>query len=442
MAVLGLGSSGLSTVRSLVAAGAVVWAWDDDATARRRLFDLGLAPLDLSETDWSAVTALVMSPGIAHTFPAPHPAAAAAKAAGVPLISDVELLYRAQSAARFLAVTGTNGKSTTTALLGHILKQGGYTVQVGGNLGPAALDFAPLDKTGIYVLELSSYQLELLDRARFDGALLLNITPDHLERHGGFEGYAAAKQSLFSRIRPGGWSVVSVDDAPGRKIHEAAGGYVVPISTEQRLPHGVSAQQPTLSATLAYEPERRLELNYPRLPGRHNRQNIAGAYALARAVGMPHGAIAKAIGSFPGLAHRQEWVAQTDGVTIVNDSKATNAEAAAKALEAYDRIHWILGGQPKETGLSGLEPFFAKIRTAYLIGAAAESFGETLRTAGVDTAFCMTLDKAVPKAIRAARKHPPATVLLSPACASWDQFRSFEARGDAFKALALQEVAP
>jgi UDP-N-acetylmuramoylalanine--D-glutamate ligase len=431
VAVVGLGKSGTATARALSASGARVLVWDDNAAARATAVAEGLSLAD--PDDLSGVDLVLWSPGIPHTHPKPHPLAERARAAGLPLICDVELLGRACPAAGALAITGTNGKSTTTSLLGHILQEAGRPVQVGGNLGIPALDLAPLDADGAYVLELSSYQLELIDRIRFDVAVLLNITPDHLARHGGMDGYIAAKRRLFDHVKPGGTAVIGVDDEPCRTMAASLSGRVVPISAERAVAGGVYMLDGVLIDDMTGAARPVMDLKpVTSLPGRHNGQNAAAAYAAARAAGVPEDQVCAAIRSFPGLAHRQQRVGDVGGVLYVNDSKATNADAVEKALACYDAIYWILGGQAKEGGIEPLAPQFGRIRHAFLIGEAAPSFARTL-DGKVPYSQCGTLDVAVREA--AALAEPGSVVLLSPACASWDQFKDFEHRGDTFRRL-------
>jgi UDP-N-acetylmuramoylalanine--D-glutamate ligase len=441
VAVMGLGKSGLAALRALAKAGVTALAWDDQPEARAQAMDDGFMLRDLAEADWSKVDLLVWSPGIPHVHPTPHPVAVAARRAHVPLVCDVEILARANLAARYVGVTGTNGKSTTTTLIGHILAATGAPLAVGGNLGTPALELPSLGLDGTYVLELSSYQLELLDQARFDVAVLLNITPDHLARHGGMEGYIEAKSSLFARLRADGTAVVGIDDAPSRQIHEALthrqGIAVRPISAERFIEGGVSAVDGIMVDDSEGRAEKVVDLGaIASLPGRHNWQNACAAYAVARACGMGREAIAAGLISYPGLRHRQELVAIIDGVRYVNDSKATNADAAEKAMVCYDNIYWIAGGQAKEGGIDSLAPLFPRVRRAFLIGEAAETFAKTL-AGKAPVELCGTLEAALGKARDAALADaiPGAVVLLSPACASWDQFRSFEHRGDSFREL-------
>ena len=440
IAVMGLGKSGMATAKALLKSGAEVWAWDDDAGRRAEAERVGIPIVDLAKKDLKGATTLVLSPGIPHTHPKPHPVAARAQAAGLEIICDVELLGRSQRAAAYVGITGTNGKSTTTALIGHVLSLAGRPVQVGGNLGTPVLELEPLDEGGIYVLEMSSYQLELTLSITFDVGVLTNISPDHLDRHGGLAGYVAAKRRIFHRQTAPRTAVVGADDAAARSICEellAAGEQiVVPISAERRVERGVYVIEGRLIDDTEGTASEVADLAaIPTLPGRHNWQNAAAAYATARSIGVHRPVIAACLRSFPGLAHRQELVAVIDGVRYVNDSKATNADAAEKALVCYERIYWIAGGRPKEGGIEPLKPHFRRIAHAYLIGEAAAAFARTLEDA-VPYTLTGTLDKAVAAASKAARgKAGGAVVLLSPACASWDQFADFEARGEAFRAL-------
>jgi UDP-N-acetylmuramoylalanine--D-glutamate ligase len=431
VAVLGLGKSGLVAARALAASGAEVWAWDDDAAKRREI-----ATTDLYDCDWSRPSALVLSPGIPHEFPKPHPVAAKAKSAHVPIIGEVELLFRAQPKATFIGITGTNGKSTTTALIGHILRRSGKRAEVGANLGTPALALAPLEYGGIYVLEMSSYQLELVPRARFDVAVLLNITPDHLDRHGGMAGYVAAKRRIFERQRPQDWAVIGIDDEYCRAIREGlTSRHVVAIAIGREAASAITVRDGILSD----ESGRAIMdlATAPTLPGSHNWQNAAAAFAVGRALGISSASIAAGIETYPGLPHRQELIETSADLRFINDSKATNADATAKALACYETIYWILGGRPKENGLEGLEPFYPRIARAYLIGEAATAFGKTLDAHHVATRQCGTLDRAVTAAAEdaAREKRPNAVVLLSPAAASFDQFANFEERGNRFRQL-------
>jgi UDP-N-acetylmuramoylalanine--D-glutamate ligase len=441
VAVLGLGKSGLPAARALAASGATVWAWDDNAKARDEAKTADIPLVDLTACDWSTPSALVLSPGIPHKFPKPHPVAALATARRCPIIGDIELMARAALGARFIGITGTNGKSTTTALIGHILKSAGLRVEVGGNLGTPALTLTPLGKDGIYVLEMSSYQLELTHTLAFDVAVLLNITPDHLDRHGGMDGYIAAKARIFESQRAVQTAVIAVDDEPSRALLArfvgARSQTVIPISAEGPVAGGVYAHDGWLQDDRAGKAERVLRLiEATNLLGKHNWQNAAAAFAACAAIGLAAPKIAAGIKSYPGLAHRQELIATIGGVRYINDSKATNADATAKALACYQPIYWILGGRAKETGLEGLEPFYPRVAHAFLIGEASERFATALE-GRVAFTKCGTVAGALAAAHRQAQaeRRPGAVVLLSPAAASFDQFANFEERGEVFRKL-------
>ena len=434
VAVLGLGKTGLPSALALYESGVPVWAWDDNPASVDAARARGLDIADLNVADLHGVETLLLSPGIPHSFPAPHTAVTHARKAGLEIVSDIELLLRADRQAKIVGITGTNGKSTTTALIAHILKECGARLQVGGNLGPAVLDFERVGADGLYVLELSSYQLELTPSLTPDVGILLNITPDHLARHGGMEGYVAAKRSLFRKGGRPQTAIVGIDDeysaGIARAVASEPGFEIVTLS--------VAGQDATLSVSGTQLTDTRdgtvVDLSlFPALPGTHNAQNAAAAYAACRALGLPADRIAAAMASFPGLDHRQKLVRTIGGIAYVNDSKATNADAAEKALACYRDIYWIAGGQAKEGGLNGLEPLMDRIRHAYLIGEAATAFGQWLEGKAPYT-LCGTLENAIAAAHAQAQRDRivEAVVLLSPACASWDQFRSFEHRGEVF----------
>ena len=441
VAVLGLGKSGLTAARTLRDCGAEVWAWDDNEDRRAVARDQEIPLVDLYTCNWNELTSLILSPGIPHTHPEPHPVARLAKEHGCEIIGDIELLGRAQRNASYLGITGTNGKSTTTALIGHILELSGRRVATGGNLGTPALDLEPLDVDAIYVLEMSSYQLETTVSITFDVGVLLNISADHIERHGGLDGYIAAKRLIFNRQTSPRSAVIGIDDEIGRDIYEqlkAAGDQaVIPISGQTPAPGGVYVHNGVLHDDTQGESVSAIDLReVPTLPGVHNWQNAAAAYAACKAIGVEAPVIAACLRSFPGLPHRQELIEIVDGISWINDSKATNANAAAKALTCYGNIYWIAGGQAKAGGLTGLESHFDRIAHAFLIGEAGAVFAETLG-GKVAATHCGDLATAVERAREMARKEgrEGAVVLLSPACASFDQFANFEARGDAFRDL-------
>ncbi|PHK95654.1 UDP-N-acetylmuramoyl-L-alanine--D-glutamate ligase [Pseudoroseomonas rhizosphaerae] len=441
IAVVGLGRAGLPAARRLVDWGAEILCWDDGEAARDAALAAGLPVGDPCAKAGFRFDALLLSPGIPHTLPAPHPAAARAREAGVPVLCDAELLFRAVRAqkqeqggsrARFIGITGTNGKSTTTALLHHLLVQAGRVAEVGGNLGPAALGLPLLGDEGCYVLEMSSYMLERTAALRFDAAVLLNLSPDHLDRHGGMAGYAAAKAHVFDHQDARDLAVIGMDDADTAAFAQGHAARVVPISGLAPQPGGVWAE----GRLLRDEAGVIADLDAaPALPGSHNAQNAAAAAAVALFMGLSHAEIAAGLASFPGLPHRQERVGARGGIAFVNDSKATNADSTARALSSYDRVVWIGGGVPKAGGIDSLAPLFPRIAEAVLIGQSAQDFAATLAAHRVPVRVAGTLAAAVPAARDAARRHGVGTVLLSPACASFDQFTGFDARGDAFRAL-------
>jgi UDP-N-acetylmuramoylalanine--D-glutamate ligase len=418
-AVLGLGRAGLPAARALRGMAAEVFVWDDSGSSLEAA--AGFAQTPPSEIP-GRLDALVLSPGIPHRLPKPHPEAAWAVAHGVPILTDAELLFRAVRAsgskARFAGITGTNGKSTTTALLAHILTVGSIPNAAGANLGPAALSLPLLPDHGVYVLEMSSYMLERIAALRFDAAAMLNLSPDHLDRHGDMAGYAAAKRRIFDNQDQTCTAVIGVDDAASREMAAwlaTRPGKVVEISGDRFDTKGAKA-----------------------LPGAHNAQNAAAATALARALGVPDEAIAAGIATFPGLPHRQAEIARIDGIRCINDSKATNADAASRAMACYDRFIWIAGGTAKAGGIESLQPLFPRIVHAFLIGRDGPDFAATLARHQIGNDVVGTLGAAVPRALDVARASGTDVVLFSPAAASFDQFKNFEARGDAFARLVFE----
>jgi UDP-N-acetylmuramoylalanine--D-glutamate ligase len=426
--------------------------WDEKPAAREQAAADGLPLEDLSEADFRQFAAILLSPGVPLTHPEPHWTVRKAQAAGIPIVGDIELFARTVNAApehkrpKVAAITGTNGKSTTTALLAHICRTAGKDVRMGGNIGYGVLGLDDMHGGAVYVLETSSYQLDLTSSLKPDAAVLLNISPDHLDRHGGMEGYIAAKRRVLLNQDKGDTAVIGVDDPWCQRIcteiTAANRRTIWPISSGRAMGRGVYALQGVLYDGTG---ERVLEvadlLRAPGLPGRHNWQNAAAAYAAARAMGVPAGDAAEGLMSFPGLAHRMETVAVVDGVRFVNDSKATNADAARQAMSTYPRFYWIAGGVPKAGGIDSLKDLFPRIAKAFLIGEAAEDFARALK-GGAPTMLCGTLDRAVEAAFAEARAAgEDAVVLLSPACASFDQYPDFEVRGDAFRAL-VQDLAP
>jgi UDP-N-acetylmuramoylalanine--D-glutamate ligase len=439
VAVLGLGRSGLSVCRALAESGARVWAWDDDYDRRAAAAAAGTPIVELALCNWARVDRLVLSPGIPHKHPRPHGLVRRARRAGVAIVGDIELLADNQPGRRIVGITGTNGKSTTTTLIGALLRAAGIGVQVGGNIGLPVLDLLPKPSEDIYVLELSSYQLELTEHLACTVAVILNLTPDHLDRHGGMAGYVEAKKRIFRNQGASDWVVVGVDDAHGRALVSelADRRRVVPDAVGRTLERGVYVIDGRLYDAIEGAGAVVADLApITSLRGAHNWQNAAAAYAAVRGLGVAPQAAAAGLPQFAGLAHRMEQLAVVDGVRYVNDSKATNPEAAARALASFDRIYWIAGGRPKQGGLDAVLPWLDRVRHAYLIGEAAGPFAEWLapyvacsQCGDLATAF----DQARAAAQRDAGEDP--VVLLTPACASFDQFSNFEARGDAFRAL-------
>jgi UDP-N-acetylmuramoylalanine--D-glutamate ligase len=444
--VLGMGRSGLAAARALAAGEAIPVCWDDGEKGRDAAAAEGFAVEDLTrDKPWSDIRALIVSPGVPHLFPEPHPAVAAAWAAGATVDNDVGLFFRGlgmtEAEVKVVAVTGSNGKSTTTALIAHILRTAGRPVQMGGNIGRGVLDLDPPADGETFVLELSSYQTDLARALAPDVAVFLNLSPDHLDRHGGEGGYFAAKKRLFELGAPR-HAVVGVDDRYGLMLAAACledaetGAPVIRIAAHGRLRGpgwSVFMNKSFLSEWRKGAQVASLDMRAaPALVGAHNWQNACAAYAACRALGLGPKAIEAGLTSFAGLDHRLQRVAQKGGVAFVNDSKATNADAAEKALLAFERVRWIAGGVPKAGGIEPLRPLFGRVAKAYLIGQAAEAFAATLG----DTPHEISRDLATAVARAAAEAQPGEAVLLSPACASFDQFQDYEDRGRAFVALA------
>ena len=444
VALFGLGGSGLSTARALVAGGAEVAAWDDSPAARERASAAGFTLVDLARTDWRAFRLFVLAPGVPLTHPAPHWTANLADEAGVPIIGDIELFARERGVrapdAPFVAITGTNGKSTTTALIAHVLKEAGREVAMGGNIGVPVLDLPPPAAGRMHVVECSSYQIDLAPSLAPSVGLLINITPDHLDRHGDLARYAAIKERLVAHSEV---ALVGVDDEPSRAIRlrltaRAGLPQVISVSGEESPLADIFVREHRVMARGEAAPLADL-MKARALRGAHNAQNAAFAFAASRALGVERERIARAFDSFPGLAHRMEEVGRLGRVLFINDSKATNADAAEKALLSFHDIYWILGGKPKAGGVEPLRPLFSRVAKAYLIGEASDEFERTLAGA-VPIERCGTLRAATEAAAEDAARSPakePA-VLLSPACASFDQFDNFEERGDAFRARVAE----
>lgn len=447
VAVFGLGSSGLATCEALAAGGATVLAFDDKPNKVAEAQDQGVATGDLREADWKKIAALVLAPGVPLTHPEPHWAVKLARRADVEVIGDIELFCRERRArapkSPFAAITGTNGKSTTTALLAHILAKNGRDVAVGGNLGTPILSLASPSQARVHVIECSSFQIDLAPTIDPSVGVLLNVTPDHIDRHGSFRNYAAIKERLISGVGYNGTAVVGVDDDFCASVAERAerdGTKVVRVSVRRKFASdGVYLDGENLVDMQRGQRHHSLSLaGIGSLRGAHNAQNAAAAYAAARALGLSSEIIDFAMRSFPGLHHRMEEVGRKGAVLFVNDSKATNADSAARALESFSDIYWIAGGRAKEGGIAELARYFPRIRKAYLIGEAAEVFARELE-GKVAFENVRTMDRAVSHAARdaAASSAEQPVVLLSPACASFDQYPNFEVRGDEFRDLVL-----
>jgi len=453
VAVFGLGGSGLVSASALLAGGADVVGWDDSAETVARATAAGIPTADLRHVDWSRIAALVLAPGVPLTHPAPHWTVGLARAAAVEVIGDIELFCRERRRfapkAPFVAITGTNGKSTTTALTAHLLSSCGRDVQLGGNIGTAILSLEPPRNARVHVIEVSSYQIDLAPSLDPSVGILINVSEDHLDRHGSLANYAAVKERLVAGVQDTGTAVVGVDDnwcqAVADRI-ERAGKAVTRVSVRRPLADGVFVEDGRImQAAGGTDSEIALLGGIGSLRGVHNAQNAACASAATLALGLSPSQIQQGLRSFPGLAHRMEEVGRKGRVLFVNDSKATNADSAAQALACFGDIFWIAGGKPKTGGLGSLTGFFPRIRKAYLIGEAAAGFTAEL-DGKVPHVVAGTLDRAVALAARDAEAAAAAepVVLLSPACASFDQFRNFEVRGDAFRdlVLALPGVVP
>ncbi|WP_343562361.1 UDP-N-acetylmuramoyl-L-alanine--D-glutamate ligase [Kiloniella sp. b19] len=453
--VVGLGRSGLASATALQAAEATVMVWDDQEKSRQAAAAKGFAVVAPESVEFKSLQAVVLAPGIPLTHPQPHPVVMQAQAAGIEVISDLEILYRAHAlkgsdAPRFVGITGTNGKSTTTVLIAHLLSEAGMNVVCGGNLGTAVFELPDLSGDGVYVLELSSYQLDLCHQFRFNAALLLNMSPDHLDRHGDMEGYAKAKARIFNNQTTNDAAFVGLDDEHSRQIFDVLNSrknqQVIPLSVTTRVAEGLFAVEGQLCDDRFAHRDAVLDLGeLPTLVGQHNHQNALAAYGICRFLGLDIQTIEQGLQSFGGLVHRQELCLRTPVLRIINDSKATNVEATARALGSFSNIIWIAGGLAKEGGFTALKPLLHSVRKAFLIGEGAEQMNRELSDSLPATVMSRTLEQAVPAALAAAGElHQQtgecATVLLSPACASFDQFKSFEARGDHFKALVRESL--
>ena len=449
VAVFGLGGSGLISASALLAGGADVVAFDDNVQSAAKANAAGIPTADLRTADWSRIAALLLAPGVPLTHPAPHWVVQRAREAGVEIIGDIELFCRERAHrapdAPFVAITGTNGKSTTTALIGHLVASAGMDAQIGGNIGTAILSLEPpgpslVKPLRVHVIECSSYQIDLAPSLDPSVGILINLSEDHLDRHGTMAHYAAVKERLVAGVPRAGTAIVGIDDAWCSAIAErlaSSGKRLVRVSVRRELPDGMYAVGPKIVCADTAGARVIADLSgIGSLRGIHNAQNAACAVASALALGLDLTTIQAGLRSFPGLAHRMEQVGRLGKVLLVNDSKATNADSAAQALACFSDIFWIAGGKPKAGGIESLRNFFPRIRKAYLVGEAAKEFAATLGEA-VPHEIDGTLDNALAAAMRdaATSAAPESVVLLSPACASFDQYRNFEVRGDAFREL-------
>jgi UDP-N-acetylmuramoylalanine--D-glutamate ligase len=451
VAVLGLGRSGLATARALVAGEAQALLWDDSPEARAKAEAEGFACVDLTRAGaLDGVAVLITSPGIAHHYPNPHKVIAAALAAGIPVDNDIGLFFRSYAGEEWddfevtpkvVCVTGSNGKSTTTALIHRILLEAGRPAQMAGNIGTGVLSIPPAEDGEVVVLELSSYQTELARSLTPDVAVFTNLSPDHLDRHAGFGGYFAAKRRLFAEGGPDR-AIVGVDEVEGQvlanQLAEGPGDdRVIRISSGQKLEGfgwSVFARKGFLAEWRRGKQMASIDLRaVAGLPGAHNHQNACAAYAACRSLGISPKLIEAAFASFAGLPHRSQLVGERGGVRFINDSKATNVDSAAKALQAFPRIRWIAGGMGKEGGIAGLVPHLGSVVKAYLIGHSARDFA--LQLGDTPHEICETMAQAVARA--AAEAEAGDVVLLAPAAASFDQYPNFEKRGDDFTAQVI-----
>lgn len=451
VAVLGLGRSGLAAARALSAGGATPLLWDDSPEARAAAESAGHSLTDLSRaTALDGVATLITSPGIPHLYPTPHPVIARALEVGVPVDNDIGLFFRSYAtpdwdafeiAPRVICVTGSNGKSTTTALIHHILQVAGRPSQMAGNIGRGVLDIDPAGDGSVVVLELSSYQTDLARSLTPDIAVFTNLSPDHLDRHGGLGGYFAAKRRLFAEGGPDR-AVIGVDEVEGRFLagqlsEGASDDRVIRISSGQKLDGpgwSVFARKGFLAEWRRGKQMASIDLRAMQgLPGAHNHQNACAAYAACRTLGLAPKLIEGALDTFAGLPHRSQTVGTRGGVRFVNDSKATNADSAAKALQAFPRIRWIAGGMGKDGGIAALAPYLGSVIKAYLIGHSARDFA--LQLGDTPYEICETMARAVARA--AAEAEPGDVVLLAPAAASFDQYPDFEKRGEDFTAHVM-----
>ena len=439
VAVFGLGKTGLSASYALINSGVEVWAWDDNSDVRNQAKASNVPLKDLYECQWEQVKILILSPGVPHKFPKPHPIVCLARNSGCAIIGDTELFFESKQSASCIGITGTNGKSTTTSLINHILNSSKISNNVGGNIGSPILSLSSLPDEGFFVVEMSSYQLEITPSLVFKIAILLNISDDHLDRHGGIDGYIRAKKLIFLNQKFSDFALIGVDDVYCMEIYSSLRRRqlqnIIPISCQGAMNGGVYVKDGILFDNIDNQNQEILDLHSVlSLLGPHNWQNAAAAYAAAKIAGADKDSIINGLKTYTGLPHRQELVAVIDGVSYINDSKATNVSSTARALACYDIIYWIAGGKSKGVELDALKPYASQIKKAYLIGESEEDFALALPKS-ISIIHCGTLKVALNKAhndILKKNHNSKAVVLFSPACASFDQFKNFEDRGNAF----------
>ena len=433
--VFGLARTGVAAVQTLMSSGADVWAWDDNPASCQAVGD---AAVDLYKADFTKMDYLLLAPGVPFQYPEPHELITKALSNGVSIIGDMDIFEKARKEMlhhKVVAITGTNGKSTTSALIAHILEHADRPVALGGNIGTGVLSLDPIDEGGVYVLEVSSYQIDLMKEFSADIAVLLNITPDHLDRHGDMQGYVKAKGHLFELQDIAATAISSFDDEFCLSLMGKVKAKLLPISVTSKLRYGYSfVDDKVIFADGVHGFEVDEAVNWPTLKGVHNAQNAIAAAAVCLTLGLGLEEIRSGLKSFPGLAHRQEHITAAGDILFVNDSKATNVEAASKALASFKNIRWIAGGRMKETTLAGLYDQLENVKTAYLIGEDADKFAIEL-DGKVPYEVCGQMDEAVNRAAMSADAGD--VVLLSPACAAFDQYNNFEVRGDAFRAYVM-----
>lgn len=443
IAVFGLAKSGKSAIRFLLDNEANVYCWDENEKSRSDFAaEIGTTDrfnlLDYKDFPWEKISHLIMSPGVPLTHPEPHNVVKLADRYNCLVTADIEFLYKTNPEPKYIGITGTNGKSTTTSLIGHILKESGIKTNVGGNLGFPALDFDKLNNEGANVIETSSYQLDLLHETKFDIATILNITPDHIKRHGDMEGYIKAKKKIFRNQGEGSFAIIGVDNHNTKAIYEelakdkSSSRKIIPFSVQEKVEGGIALINGVIYNDIDGKNEE-VQLGEAHLKGKHNDENMACAFCACYAYGLDSTTIVKHLKTFAGLRHRMQFVGKYKNINFINDSKATNAESTEPALKTYDNVYWILGGQSKAGGIQILKPYFSRIKHAFLIGDASDEFAETLEESCIAYTKCGELKNAFDEAVEMAESETDTVnIILTPACASFDQWPSFDARGDAF----------